>query len=68
LYREKLELPKMARLLGDQETLKAILEGKKPAQIQVISDRMLEDFQKRRKPFLLYPRSHDTKKNIEVTR
>jgi hypothetical protein len=46
----------MARLLGDQETLQAILDGKAPAEIGVISDRMLADFQKRRAPFLLYPR------------
>ena len=56
LYGEKLNLPKMARLLGDQETLQAILDGKAPAEIGVISDRMLADFQKRRAPFLLYPR------------
>jgi len=56
LYGEKLDLPKMARLLGDQETLTAILDGKAPAEIRVISDRKLDDFQKRRRPFLLYPR------------
>ncbi|MFT6865169.1 MAG: hypothetical protein ACJAVK_003743 [Akkermansiaceae bacterium] len=56
LYGEELDLPKMARLLGDPETLKAILEGKTPAEIKVISDRMLTDFRKRREPFLLYPR------------
>jgi len=56
LYGEKLDLPKMARLLGDQETLKAILDGQSPAEIRVISDRKLDDFKKRRQPFLLYPR------------
>ena len=56
LYGEKLDLAKMATLMGDEETLKAIKEGKTRAEIQEISDRNLAEFQKRRMPFLLYPR------------
>ncbi len=56
LYGEKLDLPQMVRLLGDQETLKAILGGRPRTEIQNISDRKLDPFLKRRTPFLLYPR------------
>ncbi|MEJ6642645.1 MAG: DUF1343 domain-containing protein [Akkermansiaceae bacterium] len=56
LYAAKLDLPKMARLLGDQETLEAITGGRSRAEIQVVSDRQLNQFSKRRAPFLLYPR------------
>ncbi|MDB4538275.1 DUF1343 domain-containing protein, partial [Akkermansiaceae bacterium] len=56
MYGKQLDLPKMARLLGDEKTLQAILGGKTTAEIEVISDRLLQDFQKRREPFLLYPR------------
>lgn len=56
LYGEKLDLRKMDRLLGDEETLRAIMEGTPGAEIQSIADRKLDEFEKRRAPFLLYPR------------
>jgi uncharacterized protein YbbC (DUF1343 family)/CubicO group peptidase (beta-lactamase class C family) len=56
LYGEKLDLPKMDRLLGDEETLRAMMEGTPGAEIQSIADRKLDEFEKRRAPFLLYSR------------
>jgi uncharacterized protein YbbC (DUF1343 family) len=56
LYGDKLDLPKMDRLLGDQDTLEAITGALSRAEIQVVSDRKLDEFAKRRTPFLLYPR------------
>ncbi|YCM44247.1 exo-beta-N-acetylmuramidase NamZ domain-containing protein [Verrucomicrobiaceae bacterium 227] len=56
LYGEKLDLPRMDRLMGDKATLDAILDGKSPDAIQKITGRKVPDFMGRRKPFLLYPR------------
>lgn len=56
LYGDKVDLPKMAKLMGDEETMKAILAGKPTEEVQKLVDRQLEKFEERRKPFLLYPR------------
>ena len=56
LYGEKLDLLKMAKLMGDQKTLDAIQKGQSAAEIQTLAHRGLETFLKRREPFLLYPR------------
>ena len=56
LYRDKLDLPKMAKLMGDEETLNAILSGKPADKIQSIKNRKLDEFSKRSSSFLIYPR------------
>jgi len=55
LYPEKLNASAMARLLGDDATLAAILAGDSPAAIKARWSAGLADFETRRVPFLLYP-------------
>lgn len=56
LYGDKVDLPKMAKLMGDEETMKAILAGKPSEEVQKLLGRQLEKFEERRAPHLLYPR------------
>lgn len=56
LYHEKLNLPRMSKLMGDGKTLNAILAGEPIGEIRKKVVRDLADFQERRKPYLLYPR------------
>ena len=55
LYPEKLNASAMARLLGDDTTLAAILAGDSPAAIKARWSAGLAAFDARRLPFLLYP-------------
>jgi uncharacterized protein YbbC (DUF1343 family)/CubicO group peptidase (beta-lactamase class C family) len=55
LYPEQLNAPAMARLLGDDASLAAILAGKSAAEIKAGWARGLAEFEARRKPFLIYP-------------
>lgn len=55
LYPEQLKAPAMARLLGDDATLAAILAGKSAAEIKAAWAAGLAEFNTRRKAFLLYP-------------
>lgn len=55
LYPEQAKLAAMARLLGDDATLGAILAGKSSTEIKVAWASGLAEFAARRKPFLLYP-------------
>jgi uncharacterized protein YbbC (DUF1343 family) len=55
LYPEQLKAPAMARLLGDDATLAAILAGKTAAEIKAAWAPGLAAFNARRKAFLLYP-------------
>lgn len=55
LYPKKLALPKMAKLMGDEKTLQTIVI-EEPKEASKVASRMLPEFQKRREPFLLYPR------------
>ena len=55
LYPEQLKAPAMARLLGDDAALAAILAGKPAADIKAAWSAGLADFNTRRKAFLLYP-------------
>jgi uncharacterized protein YbbC (DUF1343 family)/CubicO group peptidase (beta-lactamase class C family) len=56
MHPEELALDRMAKLLGDPETLEAIRAGKPQPEIRTIRDRGLAAFLKRRGPYLLYPR------------
>ncbi|MCW1916425.1 DUF1343 domain-containing protein [Luteolibacter sp. GHJ8] len=53
---ESLGLEKMKLLLGDEETLKGIREGKSIEALKPVRDRNLPAFLKARHPYLLYPR------------
>jgi len=55
LYPEQLKAPAMARLMGDDATLAAILAGQSAADIKAAWAPGLAAFEARRKPFLLYP-------------
>ncbi len=55
LYPEQMKTSAMARLLGDDATLVAILAGKSSAEIKTGWAAGLADFNARRKGFLLYP-------------
>ena len=54
-YPEQLKAPPMARLLGDDATLAAILAGQSAADIRAAWAPGLAAFEARRKGFLLYP-------------
>jgi uncharacterized protein YbbC (DUF1343 family)/CubicO group peptidase (beta-lactamase class C family) len=54
---DKLELAKASKLLGDAAALEAITTGSTPEKIKTAWLPELEVFQKRRAPFLLYPRT-----------
>ena len=56
LYGDKLDLGRMAGLLGDQPTLDAIRAGETPGVIMQAWKAGLERFEARRQPHLLYPR------------
>ncbi|WP_265594097.1 exo-beta-N-acetylmuramidase NamZ domain-containing protein [Haloferula sp. BvORR071] len=56
LYGDKVELGKMAKLIGDPATLDALIQQQAPDAIRKLRDRGVADFLTRRKPFLLYPR------------
>jgi uncharacterized protein YbbC (DUF1343 family)/CubicO group peptidase (beta-lactamase class C family) len=56
LYGEQVKLEKMARLLGDAATLKAIQAGKPLAEIQARWREGLAKFTERSRPHWLYPR------------
>ena len=55
LYPQQLNAAAMARLLGDDATLAAILAGKSSAEIKAPWSAGLVDFKARREAFLLYP-------------
>ena len=55
LYPQQLNAAAMARLLGDDATLAAILAGKSSAEIKAPWSAGLVDFKARRATFLLYP-------------
>ncbi|MBC7368693.1 MAG: DUF1343 domain-containing protein [Undibacterium sp.] len=55
LYPEQMKISGMARLLGDDATLEAILAGKSSAEIKAGWAKGLADFNTRRNQFLLYP-------------
>ena len=55
LYPEQMKISAMARLLGDDATLAAILAGKSSAEIKASWTQGLAEFATRRRPFLLYP-------------
>jgi uncharacterized protein YbbC (DUF1343 family)/CubicO group peptidase (beta-lactamase class C family) len=54
LYPDVFELQKLNRLLGDTETLLAIERGESLAKIRQLWTADLEEFTRRREPFLLY--------------
>jgi len=54
LYPQKLQATAMARLLGDDATLAAIVAGKSFAEIKAGWSSGLAEFEARRKAFLLY--------------
>lgn len=56
LHGKELGLDKMIKLLGDKPTLEAIRSGKPLNEIKSGWSAGLEDFARRREPFLLYPR------------
>lgn len=56
LYPDSLSLGKMAKLLGDKPTLNAIANGKPLPEIRDLWIDSQRDYEKRRQPFLLYPR------------
>jgi uncharacterized protein YbbC (DUF1343 family) len=55
-YGEKVEIGKMATLLGDEATLTVIRNGGAIGKLKETRDRNLETFMARRGPYLLYPR------------
>jgi uncharacterized protein YbbC (DUF1343 family)/CubicO group peptidase (beta-lactamase class C family) len=55
LYPEQLKAPAMARLLGEDASLAAILAGKSSAEIKALWAPGLAEFMARREKFLLYP-------------
>jgi len=56
-YSDKLELPKMTKLLGDATSLDAITKGSSLAEIKATWAPGIESFRKRRAASLLYPRT-----------
>lgn len=56
LYGDKFGVEKMLKLLGNRQSLDAIMTGKAPGEIKAAWTGAMGDFQRRRQAFLIYPR------------